>query len=613
MGHPWTTRPLVVAGIAVSLLAGGCAAVAPEASGGTTGPAGSASGTSNPGAVPSGLSLPTTEDATYLAAAEAELALRRQLLADVRAVEVIGPEGAAVLAETERLETAFSERAIVEFVAEMGLDLTAATDAELKVAAAGPVVPPPGLGYNEWSGSLFGATSFMVSTWMGFAPEMLRNAGGNEFVTQTQNRTEPHDSTIEGGLKEQLTLTQRLTVGAGRGRIVFDVVMTSAAVLTRIATGEEVARRTSTGNGHFEVNACPDANGVGEGRYRIINQERVTRPGGLSNGGASTTDATFRVTNGDDARLIQTEVQAAVSSGVHGTTAPADGSPGEPIDWNAQAAFQMVIPASGSARMAGMTGEASTNATDANRGALITQIVMADYYLAEAAKKAEGFWRSGACIDMKTSEESRDVRSGQALTITIDPKHKFDGAPVKAPVSATFTGKENLEPQGSPQDSPATLTFTAGRETGDKGTIELKQVGKRGIGKKTLVFTVGVTDYRIEVVGPLGQMSGQKCNGKEGEWTIGMGAQGASGTITFTIPRGGTSADAHAVYDVVAGGANAHWDVSGPVSFIEGDPATLSFGTLRGTVTVEAVGQSITTRNETVAFVVPLQAGKFCT
>ena len=482
------------------------------------------------------------------------------------------------------------------------------------MAAVEPLAPPLTTLENEWSGSLFGATSFMVSTWMGFAPEIIQNAGGNQFVTATQNRTETHDSNIDGGLKEHLTLTQKLTLGQGRGRIVFDVVMTSAAVLTNATTGAEVARRTSTGNGHFEVNACPDANGVGEGRYRIINQELVTRPGGLSNGGASTTEASFRLKNGDDAKLIQTEVDAAVSSGVHGTSAPADGSPGELIDWNARANFTVVIPRSGPARIGAMTNAESNNATDANRGALTTQLVMADYYLAEAAKKAEAFWRSGECIDMKTSEESKQVQPGARLTITVDPKHKFDGAQVKAPVTAAFTGKENLDPRDSAQDPPATLTFTAGREEGDKGTIELKQIGKRGIGKKTLEFTVGVADYKFDVVvGSMGGLSGVKCNGMEGAWTVVMNARDAAGSITFTLPRGGTSAEAHAIYDFGSAGATVHWDMRGPVTFVEGDPATLSFSTLRGRATATAGGQSITTNTELLPFAVPLEAGTFCT
>ncbi len=360
-----TARSLAAAGLTLSLLVGACGPAAvgsgnPQASGS------SVPGASTTGAAPS---LPATENATYLAAAETELTLRRQLLADVHAAEVIGPGGAAVLAETEKLETAFGEKSIAEFIAEMELDLSATSgDAARRIAAVGPAAPPPTVRDNEWSGSLFGATSFMVSTWMSFAPELIANASGNQFVTESQNRNENHDTNLDGGLKEQLTLTQRLTLGQGRGRIVFDVVMTSAAVITKAATGEEVARRISTGNGHFEVNACPDANGVGEGKYRIVNQELVTRPDGMQNGGASTTEATFKVIDGEDAHLIQTEVQAAVSSGVHGTSAPADGTPGAPIDWNAQANFTVVIPASGTARIGDVTGQQSNNATDSNRG-----------------------------------------------------------------------------------------------------------------------------------------------------------------------------------------------------------------------------------------------------
>ena len=454
----------------------------------------------------------------------------------------------------------------------------------------------------------------MVSTWMGFAPEFLRDAGDSQFRQQTQEKTEPHDSTI-GELKEHLVLTQKLTLGRGRGKIVFDVVLTSAAILTRTATGEEVARRTSSGNGHFEVNACPDANGVGEGRYRLINQELITRPGGISNGGASTTEATFRLIDGDDAHLVQTEVQAAVTSGAHGTTAPADGSPGAPLDWNAGASYTVVIPASGSARVGDAQNAQSNNATPSNQSSLTWLLVMVDAYLAEAAKKAEAFWRKGECVDMKTSEESKQVSPRATLTVTVDPTQKFDSAQVKAPVSAAFAGKERLEPADRPQDPPASLTFTAGGEEGDKGTIELQQVGKRGIGKKTLEFTVGISDYKIgrSTAAAFGGLSGVKCRGKDGAWTVDMRAPDMHGTTTFTIPRNGTSAEAHMVYDLASGGATAHWDVSGPVSFLEGDPPMLKFGTLEGRVTVKAGGQSITTRNKVAPFSVLLDAGKFCT
>jgi hypothetical protein len=83
--------------------------------------------------------------------------------------------------------------------------------------------------------------------------------------------------------------------------------------------------------------------------------------------------------------------------------------------------------------------------------------------------------------------------------------------------------------------------------------------------------------------------------------------------MMFTIPRGGTTAEVHAVYVLGSGDATAHWDVRGPVSFVEGDPAMLKFGTLEGEVTVRAMGQSVTTRNKVAPFTVLLEAGKFCT
>ena len=84
-------------------------------------------------------------------------------------------------------------------------------------------------------------------------------------------------------------------------------------------TGSPIARRTSTGTGHFEINGCPDSQGVSPGTYTLLNQEEVTGAGGTSNGGASTTNATFRVLNGDDAHLIETDAQITTAAGAHGT------------------------------------------------------------------------------------------------------------------------------------------------------------------------------------------------------------------------------------------------------------------------------------------------------
>ena len=43
---------------------------------------------------------------------------------------------------------------------------------------------------------------------------------------------------------------------------------------------------------------------------------------------------------------------------------------------------------------------------------------------------------------------------------------------------------------GDPVPYPPTFTFIAGPSEGDKGTIDLSQVSNRGIGKRTVEYTV---------------------------------------------------------------------------------------------------------------------------
>jgi hypothetical protein len=241
-------------------------------------------------------------------------------------------------------------------------------------------------------------------------------------------------------------------------------------------------------------------------------------------------------------------------------------------------------------------------------------LLLAGNYLGDAAKEAEKFWRSGACIDVKTSVESKQVDPVATVQFTVDPEHKFDGAKVAAPVKATFSGKQQLTPTDRSQDPPASYTFSAGNQVGDKGTIQLEQVGKRGIGKKTLEFTVGISDYKVDVsAAGFGFITGIKCKGREGQWILSSSGSGTNGTIKFLLAPGQDAAEAHAVYDLGSGEATVHWDLLGVVTFIDGDPPMLRFGKMSGTATVKVQGQTISTPTEQLPFDAPLQVGKFCT
>lgn len=540
-------------------------ATSPASGGADATSAGQAAQSSDPssqggGSDPNGFpmpDLPGPEQSTILGAAQAELDLRHRLREEVGAAELFGPAAPAALAAIDAAEQSFGEAALADFVAKSGLNPSAAA-VDQRLAAVAPMPPrAPGIA-DTWSGSLFGATSFMVSTWLGFVPEALQQSAGNpKFEQGTQDRQETHDSDL-GAQTEHLVLTEKITYGAGQGRVVFDVVITSASTISDKGTNAEAARRASTSTGHFEVDACPDAQGIGAGRYTLSSKEEISRPRGPSNGGTSSTEATFRLIDGDDAHLIRTEVEAALTAGAHGTHISGDGSVGDPFDWGVGATYPITIPAHGSATYGQVRNPTWHDATPENFKALSWLLVMADHYLAEAGKAAETFWRSGKCIELKTSEGSRAAQPNEQISLAVDANHAFDKQPVKAPVKATFNGQTSLSPTDTGQAPPASFTFIAGPKQGDKGTIDLTQTGVRGIGKKTVEFTVagslhfGGTIHYEEV-----QQFGDRTIRFSGTAEVVLLVDDISGKLT-TEPDGGSTYSYD--YDSTAGNSNAGSD-----------------------------------------------------
>ncbi|MCI0345679.1 MAG: hypothetical protein L0221_09595, partial [Chloroflexi bacterium] len=190
----------------------------------------------------------------------------------------------------------------------------------------------------------------------------------------------------------------------------------------------------------------------------------------------------------------------------HGPGTPG-GDPGEPFDWGASVAVPAVIDAGGNLSLDGAGATSVGTATDAQYQEVINGYLSAYPILVEIGKAAERFWRDGNCIELTTGESSRSVEPQEEIRIEVDAEGAFDHAAVKAPIVATFSGKEKLEPAGAPVDPPAAFDFTAGSEPGDKGTIELKQTSRRGIGLKTITYTVGSEDLLLKVSGTLNESS----------------------------------------------------------------------------------------------------------
>ncbi len=149
----------------------------------------------------------------------------------------------------------------------------------------------------------------------------------------------------------------------------------------------------------------------------------------------------------------------------------------------------------GTGSAAAVTGSGGERAS----GALFISSAMAQLFLTEVGKEAERFWRSGKCIELEPSDDTRKVEPKEQIDLTVEAKHKFDGQPVEAPIVATFSGKELLAPKDEPVPVPAHFTFIAGEEKDDKGTIDLKQTSKRGIGLRKIEFTVDVAKLQVKI------------------------------------------------------------------------------------------------------------------
>ncbi|MEP7158682.1 MAG: hypothetical protein ABI797_04590, partial [Chloroflexota bacterium] len=323
-------------------------------------------------------------------------------------------------------------------------------------------------------------------------------------------------------------------------------------------------------------------------------------------------EAPFRLLDGEDAYLLLIEASLDMEAEGSGPGSPSGPGPTSPFDWGATQAVDLVMPVAGGTVGTGTGLTVTGTGGEAAGGAMFISSAMAQLFLQQVGKEAQEFWRSGECIEINTTHGGGTVSKGETVEFEAEAVGAFDEQQIDAPIKGDFSGVKSFEPQGAPQDPPASFTFTAGDEVDERGTVQLRQVGVRGIGKKTVEFVVGATDYRFDLNAPgFGGMRGQKCDGHEGDWTV--EASGATpGTITFTIPVGSTTANAHAVWDVGQGGATVHWDLNGPASFIDGDLPKLSFATLRGTATIKLGGITQTVQTETVAFDLPLERGDFC-
>jgi hypothetical protein len=432
---------------------------------------------------PSSEWVPPTEAPSLIAAAEHELALVDEMWAELGVAEVLGSEGEALLMARREAETEFGEAMLSAVAAELGLDVTAAAGLTLSL------VDPPHLA--DWTGSMLGDTSATGSMTMGLLTLGMESADEDRPMTRVE-RTETYTKQLSG-LTETITITSQLGLQTGQGRMRGEVRIDSISTIVN-AAGETVGTMHGTAEGTFEALACPDPDGVADGRYQLALSQSYTH-GGPAVSSTRHIDAPFTLTADDNAKLVGARFVASVE---------ASGRVGGENPWSASVTVPVTIlgPAQGT------VSESSTNASPEQVRSATGTAYMPYIAIGLAATAAEKFWRSGKCINVTTSEESRKVTPGETVTIDVTSKQKFDGQTIDRPIKAAFTGKSLLEPANTPLDPPASFTFTAGAQPGDKGKIDFEQKSKRGIGKKTLEFEVEPQNILVTYTGTWGFAGG---------------------------------------------------------------------------------------------------------
>jgi len=439
-----------------------------------------------------GTALVTYDEATDLGApAQHEFELNQAARADGDMAALIGDNGDAVFDELDAQAAAFSQESLqqVAHLADTGEMPDGATSAALAqlVAMVGSGLPPR---HSERLAdidlSVFTETGFTTNALLAIATSAIG------LADQTTDGTIPrsdHFENTSNGFRQVVDVNMTWVIHSGGGKFSFEVQLSVTDNIFNATDGSFVALYTSTSDGKFDVNACPEEGGLAAGTYTFQTKHEMNDVSGAANsrsGAARAVDAPFNLYDGDDAHLMRIETTLDMSADAHSDS----------VDWSATQTLPIVMSPGGATTSTGGSGlTAQGTGAERSAGSMFNSSTMAQLLMAQIGKETEAFWRSGKCIELTPSRDTGKVDPNEQVDLSVTAAGKFQPDEIDQPISATFSGAQSLDPAGEPVPYPPTFTFIAGPNKDDKGTIDLEQVSNRGIGKKTVEFTVGTPQF----------------------------------------------------------------------------------------------------------------------
>ena len=459
-------RPSLRAAVAVALLTvvAGCGGGERDGSNGTPRTAGTECGKVDP----------------FGAGTAAERVLVEQGRSDSGLLELFGAENRGVFDSVDELRSEL----MTELASEESIDIPSAEE------------PPNGCTPSGIEAQGFSRTAL---TTLGWTTGLLRTAVQAAPVKSDSTigpRTDNDTYKSASGDAIQLSSTFGAVVH-GHDSAVEVVVTASSTSVSGDVTSVETATLTAS------MNVCPDADGLAKGSLEGTFD------------GAGTDGSTYR-------GVIKDEFYVVVDDDAHATLTNHVYS----SEYHATGAAATDVSAHGTATntRSGVKGGTTLDASNGSAAAkkLVSQNLpfFAFAPSINVQSDAESKWREGTCVEVHADPQSPkdgalDAKPGESVSITATAFHKFEQSELDAPVVATLTGKDTVDPANEAVDSPAPFEYVAGDECKDKGTVNFKTTSKRGIGYGSTSF---VTKADPDMECPDGQALNKdtcKCECKE--------------------------------------------------------------------------------------------------
>jgi hypothetical protein len=403
---------------------------------------------------------------------------------------------------------------------------SAAAVAALEARGIDPAsLGPTGISSEPVASTTIGLTAMTGLGWVGTAAVawgMVQAAGssigqsrsGGPQTSQSTSQTTIGDEHITASM----TFTTQLSISGST--VIADADATETMSVSSVSTGAAIGGSTSHNRIHVEVNMCPDASG---GVLVTVTSDWSEDASGMPGGSSFSMQSTMTIaaTVADDAFLTSSTTTATTNYTGSGAGGPQSGS--------TTRAWSQTMGPSGS-RSQGTSGPVTStvtgNLTVGQGGAMhglstILPLQVAD----QALEVAQAAWRSGKCVEIIASEQSRDVKRNEVIPFTAQARQKIEGVNLTVPVVASFGGVKSIDPVDTPIPGPAHFTFTAGPAKDDVGDVSLKSTSRRGIGTLGLRFRVKVEGWFVDGTftrGPVsGTSKGKHCgNDPLGDWNV---------------------------------------------------------------------------------------------